>query len=90
MFSLTCVPFDFKKHLSLCLQCIEQGFSHIHVLLKMQYLIQVTESLFFQKMKIKKPQIKLYAALLEVSDKRTERLSFPVIVDKLHNLSLCL
>lgn len=37
--SLTCVSYDLENHLPLCLQCIEQGFSHVHVLLKMQYYL---------------------------------------------------
>lgn len=55
--SLTCVSFDLENRLSLCLQCIEQGFSHIHVLLKMQYLIQVSLIslfFFFTKLRLKK------------------------------------
>lgn len=49
--SLTCVLYDLENHLPLCLQCIEQGFSHVHVLLKMQYLIQVLLSRsFFNQM----------------------------------------
>jgi len=43
--SLPCVCFGLESHLSLCLQCMEQGFSHIHVLLKMQCLIQVSLNL---------------------------------------------
>lgn len=43
--SLTCVLYGLENHLPLCLQCTEQGFSHVHVLLKMQYLIQVLLSL---------------------------------------------
>lgn len=45
--SLTCVLYGLENHLPLCLQCIEQGFSHVHVLLKMQYLNQVSLSLSF-------------------------------------------
>lgn len=48
---LTCLPFVLENHLSCCLQCIEQGFSHIHVLLKMQYFavfdLCLTETAFF-------------------------------------------
>lgn len=74
--SLTCVSFDLENHLSLSLQCIEQGFSHIHVLLKMQYLIQVSLNLsFLTKWRLKKNS-ELHAALdsVEVSDSRTEGL----------------
>lgn len=60
--SLTCVSYDLENHLPLCLQCIEQGFSHVHVLLKMQYLIQALLSNFFNQMKIKK-EYKVHAAL---------------------------
>lgn len=61
--SLTCVSFYLENHLSLCLQCIEQGFSHIHVLLKMQYLIQVSLNLFLNQMKIKKEKNLKYMQL---------------------------
>lgn len=33
-----CVLFGLEYHLSLCLLCVEHGFLHIHVLLKMQYV----------------------------------------------------
>ncbi|KAI1236400.1 Sorbin and SH3 domain-containing protein 1 [Lamprotornis superbus] len=62
--SLTCVLYDLENHLPLCLQCIEQGFSHVHVLLKMQYYLIQTRDISPEEIDLKnEPWYKFFSEL---------------------------